>query len=205
MKTGDGVLRSEAPSLDQSDQFRYDPQDPVPTHGGAIYWGLEHCGPVDVRPVLNRPDVLYYRSPKLPEPVTVIGEVGLELFVSSSAEDTDFIARLCVEEPTGAVVCLTVGSIRCRYRESWSEPSGLQTNEVTPIRIQLGQTAYVFPEGSRISLTVTSSDFPRILPHPNTMAPSWRATQSVVATNRVHHGSAVPSKLLLPVVEGRTV
>ena len=201
MRIGDGSLKQDAPEKSAADSFDYDPADPVPTRGGATYWGLPLVGPIDQRPILDRSDVLYYRSDKLSAPLTVVGEVNLALNISTDAEDTDFIAKLCVEEPNGAITCLTLGSLRCRYRNSWSEPEPLSPGEVTPIRIQLGHTAYVFPEGSRIGLMVTSSDFPRIQPHPNRIASPWSLAEPVTARNSVAHGPGALSRVDLPVVD----
>jgi putative CocE/NonD family hydrolase len=133
--------------------------------------------------------------------LTVVGEVTLDLCISSDAVDTDFVAKLCVEEPSGAVICLTIGSLRCRYRESWTDPQPLTSGDVARIHLQLGQTAYVFPAGSRICLLITSSDFPRIFPHPNTLAPPWSTTETVMACNTVHHGKENLSRLNLSVIE----
>jgi putative CocE/NonD family hydrolase len=197
---GDGRLSIESPNEQPPDRYTYDPQDPVPTRGGPIYWGLSPAGPVEQRPILERQDVLYYRGEILPAPLTVMGEVNLDLWITSSAEDTDFIAKLCVVEPGGRVTVLTIGSLRCRYRESWQEPKALEPGAPTRLRINMGNLAYVFPAGSRIALIVTSSSFPRILPHPNTMAPTWRETSPQVARQEVLHTSEHPSSLLLPVV-----
>ena len=172
-----------------------------PTHGGPIYWGIEHLGPVDQRPLLDRSDILFYRSPKLDSPLTVVGEVTLDLCISSDVPDTDFVAKLSVEEPTGAVTCLTIGSLRCRYRESWTDPQSLTSGDVTPIHLQMGQIAYVFPVGSRVCLLITSSDSPRILPHSNTLAPPWSDTKTVSARNTIHHGKGHLSRLNLSVIE----
>ena len=201
MGTGDGLLTQEPSDRSVGDSYVYNPREPVPTRGGPTYWGLEHLGPVDQRPLLDRSDLLFYRSPKLGSPLTVVGEVTLDLCVSSDAVDTDFVAKLCVEEPSGAVICLTIGSLRCRYRESWTDPQPLTSGDVARIHLQLGQTAYVFPTGSRICLLITSSDFPRIFPHPNTLAPPWSTTETVMARNTVHHGKGNLSRLNLPVIE----
>ncbi|MBT4498896.1 MAG: antibiotic hydrolase, partial [Gemmatimonadetes bacterium] len=91
--------------------------------------------------------------------------------------------------------------LRCRYRNSWSEPEPLKPGELTAIKLRLGQIGCRFPAGSRIGLMITSSDFPRILPHPNSMAPTWREKKPVVARNAVLHGPATPSCLSLPVVD----
>jgi len=201
MRIDDGRLTLETPNSSGADSYVYDPQNPSPTRGGPIYWGFEFLGPVDQRPLLERPDVLYYRSQKLANPLNVVGEITLELIIESSAVDTDFVAKLCVEEPSGAVTCLTLGSLRCRYRNSWSEPQPLKRGEATVIRLQMGYIAYVFPAGSRVGLLITSSDFPRILPHSNTLAPPWIETQSISARNSVLHGTGTLSCLKLPVIE----
>jgi putative CocE/NonD family hydrolase len=204
---GDGRLNREEPGAESADQFTYDPSDPVPTHGGQIYWGMTgvgiaKAGPVEQRQVLARDDVLYYRGERLPEPLRVIGEVELDLWVASDAEDTDVIAKLCVVEPDGRVTSLLVGSLRLRYRDSWSDPRPLSPGDPTQIRVHIGNLAYTFPAGSRVALMVTSSDFPRILPHPNTMEATWSDAPAHVARQTVLHDAEHPSRLVLPVVEG---
>ena len=67
--------------------------------------------------------------------------------------------------------------------------------------MRLAQLAYEFPEGSRIALMVTSSDFPRIQPHTNTMAKPWVPAAPVVAHTQVMHGRGLSASLNLPVVE----
>lgn len=196
-----GNLTLETPENERADSYVYIPQNPVPTLGGPVYWGFDKLGPVDQRPLLDRFDLCCYRSPKLTSPLAVIGEITLQLFVKSSAVDTDFIAKLCVEEPSGAITCIILGSLRCRYRNGWDIPQPLKPNEATAIHLNMGNTAYVFPPGSRIVLLITSSDFPRILPHPNTMSPPWANTKPVSARNSVLHGQKIPSCLNLPVVK----
>ena len=200
-RSGDGSLDPVCPTESGVDTYTYDPRNPVPSLGGAVYWGLNPRGPVDQRPVLSRPDVLYYRSAPLEHKLTVVGDIELDLWVASDAEDTDFVARLCVEQDDGAVVCLSQGSLRCRYRDSWSDPQPLPGGAPVRLAMQLGQTAFVFRPKSRIGLTVTSSDYPRILPHPNRMSPTWSPADPLVATHQVGHGPQAMSRLRLPVVE----
>ncbi len=201
MGSGDGVLTQESPDRSGVDSYVYNPRNPVPTHGGPVYWGLDYLGPVDQRPVLDRSDLLFYRSARLESALTVIGEVNLDLYISSDALDTDFVAKLCVEEPSGAVICLTIGSLRCRYRDSWADPQPLAPGDITRIRLQMGHIGYVFPAGSRVCLLITSSDFPRISPHSNRLVPPWSNTEPIVAHNAVHHGRDNLSCLNLPVIE----
>jgi putative CocE/NonD family hydrolase len=198
--SGDGSLALEPAKSLPPDEYLYDPRDPMPTLGGPIYWGLSPAGPVDQRPILGRPDVLYYHSAPLERSLAVVGEINLELWIASSAPDTDFIAKLCVVEPSGRVTCLTLGSLRCRYRESWRKPAPLEAGTPTRIRLQMGHLAYVYPERSRIALLITSSSFPRILPHPNTMAPTWRERLPRTAWQQVFHGPGTLSRLELSVL-----
>ena len=198
-----GQLTREVPSVSTADPYVYDPADPVPTVGGQVYWGMSDIakvGPAEQRGILSRDDVLLYRSEVLANPVRVVGAVNLDLWISSSASDTDFVAKLCVMEALGSIVCVCLGSIRCRYRESWSQPTPLQPNEATNIRLQMNNIAYTFPTGSRIVLLVTSSCCPRILPHRNTMAPAWQERSPQTATQQVLHGPDHPSRLLLSVL-----
>jgi putative CocE/NonD family hydrolase len=198
---GDGRLALDPGQGTPPDGYLYDPRDPTPTLGGPIYWGMSPLGPVDQRPILGRPDVLCYRSAPLERSLAVVGEVNLDLWIASSAPDTDFVAELCVVEPSGRVTCLALGSLRCRYRENWREPKPLEAGTPARIRIQMGHLAYVYPERSRIALLVTSSSFPRILPHPNTMAPTWVETSPQVARQQVFHGPGTLSRLGLPVLK----
>ncbi len=199
MLIGDGRLVEEAPAQSAADQFRFDPRQPVPTLGGP-----QAEGPVNQQPILNRPDVLVYRSAPLPRELTVMGPITLRMWAASSALDTDWIAKLCVQEATGAVLPLLVGNIRCRYRQGYDQAVPLVPDEPTALTLELGNTAYVFPKGARLVLLLTSSDFPRLYTSTNTMAPPLDAkagANPVVARNTIMHGPGTQSTLELTCVE----
>ncbi len=195
---GAGSLDREQAVNDGEDAYTYDPRNPTPTWGGQTYWGVEPMGPVDQRPLIDRDDVLLYRSEPLPTPLTAIGDPRLELFIATDVDDTDFVVKLCVEHATGETICLSLGSLRCRYRNSFADPQPLPRDEPVKLSVRLAQLAHVFPAGSRIALTITSSDYPRILPHRNRMG---LFDEPTVARNRVLHGPAAPSRLILPIVD----
>ncbi len=109
--------------------------------------------------------------------------------------------QLCVVETNRSVTCITVGSFRCRYRNGYDQRVPLQPGTPTGIRLHLSQLAYVFPIGSRIALMITSSDYPRIQPHTNTMAKPWTAVDPVIAHTRILHGPGITCSLSLPVVD----
>jgi putative CocE/NonD family hydrolase len=86
-----------------------------------------------------------------------------------------------------------------------SMPEWLQPDEVDEYHIDLGNTAYLFPAGHRIRLDVSSSNFPRFDRNTNTggTIASERLEDAVIATNRVYHERAYPSRLVLPVIDRR--
>jgi uncharacterized protein len=89
---GDGRLVGSAPRTANSDRFRYDPLDPVPSHGGNVCCtgNAVQGGSFDQSALETRPDILVYTSDPLPDGLEVTGEVELTLYVSSDARDTDF-------------------------------------------------------------------------------------------------------------------
>ena len=68
--------------------------------------------PKDNRKLEARADVLIYTSAVLEHDVEVIGPVTTELYVRSSPQHTDFIARLCVVEPSGKSINVCAGTSR---------------------------------------------------------------------------------------------
>jgi putative CocE/NonD family hydrolase len=206
---GDGLLAERIPISDSSDDFVYDPLDPVPTHGGATYFPdillASNAGPRDQRQSETRPDVLCYTTEPLVDPLTLMGHVEAVLFVSSSAEDTDFTVKLIDVWPDGRAMALTDGILRARYRESLSDPTPLKPNTVYEIRVDAGSTAATFATGHRLRLEISSSNFPRFDRNTNTggRIAVEGAGDVVRAQNRIHHSSRFPSRLVLPVVEAR--
>jgi putative CocE/NonD family hydrolase len=139
----------------------------------------------------------------LDRPVEVTGLVSLTLFVSSSARDTDFTGKLVDVFPDGRAIFLTDGILRARYRNSLAEPELLTPDQVCEVTIDLSVTSNVFRPGHRIRLEVSSSNFPRFDRNTNTggtIAEDGEADVRV-AVNRIFHGPAQPSRLVLPVID----
>ena len=205
---GDGTLSTRPPDEQAQDELVYDPRDPVPTTGGSTYLpGLfigANSGPRDQRKVEARADVLCYTTAPLTEPLTVIGPVRAVLSISSSAPDTDFTAKLVDVAPDGRAYNLADGIQRARYRDSLSRPTFLERGRVYELSIDLVATANVFRPGHRIRLEISSSNFPRFDRNTNTGGIIAREGENDLrrAVNRVHHGPARPSRLVLPVIRG---
>jgi len=185
-----------------SDGFVYDPRHPAPTKGGQFccmgHVGLKP-GSFDQREIEARPDVLVYTSAPLTEGIEIAGPIGVTLYVSSSAKDTDFIAKLVNVDPDGRAFDIRRRGLMVRYRNG-STPEPMRLGEVYKISFQMMDVADYFPPGHRIRLDVSSSDFPLYLRNLNTGDDNWTTSTTVVARNRVHHSPKYPSKIVLPVL-----
>jgi putative CocE/NonD family hydrolase len=200
---GNGSLSTTAAAAEQADRYRYDPANPVPTIGGPLCCDAEHLkpGPWDQRPVEARDDVLVYSTPPLAADLEVTGPVSLELYVQSSAADTDFTGKLVDVWPNGFAQNLTEGILRTRYRDSQQEPELLTPGGTYRLVVDMWSTSNVFRKGHILRLEVSSSNFPRFDRNLNTGQDNASGTHFMPATNTVLHDAAHPSALILPVVE----
>jgi putative CocE/NonD family hydrolase len=202
---GDGVLTRDAVQMEAVDTFLYDPRRPVPSLGGTVLAAASgsYPGPADQTAVETREDVLCFTTAVLERPVEVTGHVTLVLHVSSSAPDTDFTGKLVDVHPDGKAILLCEGIQRARYRKSLTEPELWEPGTVHELTIDLSVTANVFLPGHRIRLEVSSSNFPRYDRNTNTgkTIAADGEDDVRVAVNRVHHGPAHPSRLVLPLIE----
>ena len=195
--TSAGGLEPVAPDGEGTLVLVSDPDDPVPTLGGPIYQGLGRpAGPVDLSGLLARSDVLAFRSAPLAEPLAVTGDAFLELVLTSDVEDLDVVARLAVQTADGALLCLSLGSGRARFRDGFAEPRPLALGEAARMTVALSATAFRFPAASRMVVLMAGSDFPRLLPNPHRVVPPWSEGERAIARSEILLG---PSRLLLPV------
>ena len=154
----------------------------------------------------SRSDVLVFQTEPLPEPVEVTGTVTVRLWISSSAPDTDFTAKLVDvypasrDYPLGYHLGLVDSVLRVRYREGWDHEVLMEPGQVYPIEIALAPTSNLFNAGHRIRLDISSSNFPRFDLNPNTGEPMGRHTHQVRALNTVHLDRTRPSQVVLPII-----
>lgn len=200
--------------------FTYDPAKPVPTIGGNISSGTDILlqGGWDQRggkhvwnwphpiPLSARNDVVVFQSEPLTDDIEVTGELAVELWISSSAKDTDFTAKLLdvypasADFPGGFELNIGDGILRTRFRDSLSQEKLMQPGEIYKITIRLYPTSNVFKKGHRIRVDISSSNFPRFDINPNTGEPLNDHRRMETATNVIHHSAKHPSKIVLPIV-----
>ncbi len=200
--SGNGTLSTTGPGEEKADQYAYDPNDPVPTIGGPLCCGAlpTGVGPEDQRPAEARADVLVFSTPAFAKDTEVTGPVALDLFVSSSAVDTDFTGMLVDVWPNGFAQNLTSGILRLRYRNSQEKPELANPGETYHVTVDLWATSNVFLAGHKLRLEVSSSNFPRFDRNLNTGEIQARGTRMIKATNVIYHDKAHPSAVILPIV-----
>ncbi len=199
---GDGSLAASAPKSEPSDTYVYNPANPVPTVGGPLCCDAKHMepGPRDQRSVENRDDVLVYSTAPLARDLEVTGPVIADLFVKSSAVNTDFTAKLVDVAPDGFAQNLTEGILRMRYRASPEHATLINPGQIYEISIDLWATSNVFLRGHSLRLEISSSNFPRFDRNLNTGEEIKFARTFVAATNTILHDAKHPSALVLPVM-----
>lgn len=201
-RSGDGVLtRTPAPTA-SVDSFVYDPATPVPSLGGhTCCTGTDtEAGGYDQSEIEMRNDVLVFTSEALQEGIEVTGALKVVLHVSSSAPDTDFMAKLVDVYPDGRAFNIQEGALRMRHRSRLDREELMQPDTVYEIELDLHATSNYFAAGHRIRLEVSSSNFPRFERNLNTGGDNHQDTEWAVATNKVHHGADKLSYLSLPVI-----
>ncbi len=190
---GSGGRLSMVAGDDAIDGFTYDPLNPVPTEGGAVWEfpvaGLEP-GPAP-QSSSGRPDVLTYDSDPLKAPVAYCGPLAAELHAGTDAPETALAAKLCDVDAGGTSRIVADGIAVLRRSES--NPSA----GFTRVRVDMGACGHVFAADHVIRLEVSSSNFPKYVRALNSGENPIFGTSSKVARQRVAHGRSHGSCLVL--------
>lgn len=160
------------------------------------------------RPVTGT--ALAYTTDPFEGDVTVLGNASVDLWLSSTAPDTDLQVTLTEVRPNGEEVYVQQGWLRASHRaldEERSTPTRpfhthrrddrelLVPGAATPLRIEVLPFGHVFRAGSSLRLWVES---PKITPDVWAFAPT-----PLPAVNAIHHDEDHPSTLVLSVVPGQ--
>lgn len=204
-----------------AESFVADPDDPVPTIGGAIASGRPVMEPgafdqvegpdffgstVAGRRLSDRPDVLSFQTPPLARDVEVVGPISAVLYVASDAPDTDITIKLVdvhppsPDWPDGFDMNVANGILRLRYRNSWDVPEPLELGTVHRVVVEAFPTANRFLKGHRIRLDIASSNFPHFDVNPNTGGAQGMPGPRRKATNTIRFDCDHPSHVILPII-----
>eukprot|EP00929_Paragymnodinium_shiwhaense_P062399 TRINITY_DN31156_c0_g1_i1.p1 TRINITY_DN31156_c0_g1~~TRINITY_DN31156_c0_g1_i1.p1 ORF type:complete len:547 (-),score=65.47 TRINITY_DN31156_c0_g1_i1:466-2106(-) len=198
---------TQAPDQTQSATlFEYDPRDPTPMAGGNNLpdlpgpAGNDICGSANQDARDTRKDVLVFDSPALDGDSVVLGHITAHLFVSSSAEDTDFAVTLTDVGQNGTSMLVRQGLQRMRWRDGDTKRSAaLEVGTIYSINVSMGSTAYIFPRGHKMRITVSSAAAPYFNPSSNTGVNDMIVNATpVVARNSIYSGGRKASFVSLP-------
>jgi uncharacterized protein len=197
---------------------------PPPRNGGATSYdypdqdwkfGVVAMGPRGPDPIRR---VLTFTTAPLDQEIEVTGPIVLELHVSSTAADADFIVKLADQMPQSDAdraaglqpvsVNVSKGWLRASHREkdearstrhrpfyTHTNPQPIVPGEIYRLDIEIMPCAYVFKAGHRIRLEIVNGDSPMtdaIFTH--------QYLYYKVGTDTIHHNAEHPSRLHLPVI-----
>lgn len=185
--------------------YSYDPDDPTPTIGGAV-WPFSAAslepGPADQRALAGRSDGLTFLTPPLTDDVDVLGPARVKLVAATDTPDTDFAVRLFDAAPNGGWEIIGDGIARARYREGFhlgkSPERLLRPGETFELEVDLAAVGHRFARGHRIGLHVSGANFPKFARNLNTGGhPLWEdGTRE--ATQRIRTGASALYLTLAP-------
>lgn len=168
-----------------SDAYRYDPADPTPNLGGAIF-AFTGAGAVDNAPLENRPDVLVYTGGVLTREMTVIGQCQVKLVARAKLPNVDFFVRLNDVGPDGVSRNICDGFTRL------TPETPIEDDGSWHVTVALHATAHTFLPGHRLRLLITSGAHPRYARNMGTDEPISTATTLVANdVEIVHAGTTI--------------
>ena len=195
----DGSLMKDLPAAGDSDVYNYDPRDPTPMIGGDLF--VEPMGARD-RQASDQKELDLYDDANGGGHGSIRAKHS-GLYVSSSANDTDFIATLSDVHPDGYAQTLRESILRASRRESLSNPTPIVPGRVYKLTIQIHPISNVFMKGHRLRLTVSSSSFPKYMPNHNSFAENNEDAPWTTAKNTVYHDARKLLTLIVPLVPAK--
>ena len=193
----DGALQHAPPSMSSaSTSYASDPRQPM----SLPFTGFP--GAKDARPFEQQSEVRTWTTEPLREPQEWTGEVTAEVWVSSTAKDTDFILRVSDVYPDGRSILLMDYPQRARYRDGFERQHLLTPGEPAKLAWHIGFTSIIFNRGHRIRVTIASTGAPFYEPNSQTGGPQtvdWMKTTQP-AINTIWHDATHQSLIIVPVL-----
>jgi putative CocE/NonD family hydrolase len=200
------------------DEYISDPDKPVPYVGYVAEGMTRDYMTEDQRFAASRTDVLVYETEPLADDLTIAGAIKVNLQVSTSGTDSDFVVKVidvypgsyptpqtAPNQPTPANAVKMGGyqqlvrgePFRAKFRNSFERPEAMTPNKPTPISYDLPDVYHTFRKGHKIMVQVQSSWFPLIDRNPQrfTDIPKATAADFQKATQRVYRSRSLNSSV----------
>ncbi|NBO91839.1 MAG: CocE/NonD family hydrolase [Planctomycetia bacterium] len=217
----EGVLGDLPPEATKDgaahDEYISDPTRPVPYINKTVIGMVTEYMTADQRFASQRPDVLVYQTPELERDVTVAGPIEVDLFVSTTGTDADFVVKLIDVYPgdypdpspnpagvkMGGYQQLIRGDVmRGKFRDSFEKPIPFVSGKAATVRFTLPDVYHTFRPGHRLMVQVQSTWFPLVDRNPQTFVDiySAKASDFKKATHRIFRTPDMPSRVTVPVL-----
>lgn len=154
----DGTLSLGRADTDAAASYVY---TPAQVAGGGGLLGAQ--SPQDQR--IDEPGSLTWTTPPLDRPVELSGPITLTFWGSSTAVDTDFVARLVDVAPDGRATQMTRGWLKATHHSSDVHPTPLMPGKVYRFTVTVWPNSNVYRAGHRIRLQLSGSDLPLMEPN----------------------------------------
>lgn len=193
------------------DEYVSDPARPVPyTEAITPRMTIEYMVE-DQRFAARRPDVLVYQLPPQAEDLVVAGPLQVDLWVTSTGTDADFVVKLIdvfpentdPETKPGFQMLLRSEVFRARYRNSFEVPEPLTPGKPTRVHFELLDVLHRFQKGHRLMVQVQSTWFPLVDRNPQKYVPNIYLAgpeDYQKATHRVLRTAEFPSQIRVGVL-----
>lgn len=120
----------------------------------------------------DRSDTAPFQSGILESDLALQGPVNVQLTVSSSSTDADFIVKLIDVDSTGLQRMVRCDIMPARFRKGFEKPEALKPGKKTDIRFTMADICHSFLKGHRVMVVVQSSSFPLFAMNPQTFTPN---------------------------------
>ncbi|MFM1877562.1 MAG: hypothetical protein RLZZ241_428 [Bacteroidota bacterium] len=171
-----------------NDQMTYLPSAGVEASGSVMWWG-------DWAPDQANSDnhSLNYDSEIVQDTIEILGFPSVNLWVSATVTQANWIVRLLDVAPDGKVTLITGAGFNGTHLQSAKHPVPLVPGSKYNIPIEMHATSWTFHPGHRIRLSVSNAQWPMFWPSPFPM------------NTGLHSEQERPSNLKLPLsVQGKT-
>jgi uncharacterized protein len=186
-----------ATEADGFDEYVSDPARPVPFSEKITPTMTPEYMTDDQRFAARRPDVLVYQTPPMTEDLVIAGPLDVELWVSTTGSDADFVVKLIDVFPDcpdaarqpGYQMLLRSDVFRGRYRNSFEKPEAFTPGEPAKVGIELLDVLHRFQKGHRLMVQIQSTWFPLVDRNPQKFVPNIylaKPEDFTKATHRVH-------------------
>jgi putative CocE/NonD family hydrolase len=200
------------------DEYVSDPAKPVPFINKTGIGMLREYMTADQRFAAHRPDVLVYQTPTLEKDMTIAGPIEVELYVSTTGTDADWVVKIIDvypddfpdpnPNPTGVRMggyqqLIRGEPFRGKFRNSFEKPEPFKPGEIATIKFKMPDVLHTLRPGHRLMVQVQSTWFPLMDRNPQTFCDIYSANEGDFKkqTHRVYRDSEHASKITVRVVK----